>query len=416
MSISWDVPAEWGIKKLGDIAPENSTQINPSEFAGQTFNYWGLDAINKGVFEEPAPNFVRGEKVSSTCIKFDASHVLYAKLRPYLNKVIVPSIEGIGSTEWVPLKPDTTKLDRHYLAYVLRTSRFVHYTELNSTGARMPRVRKSALWEANIPVPFPEELERSLVEQQRIVARIEALLAEVREMRALHEEITADANKLMRAFLTELFPPNPEDSGTEWQWVDLGDLGEVTGGGTPRKSEPAYWDGTIPWVSPKDMKVRVIEDTQDHVTETGIENSSTKLVPAKSILIVFRSGILAHSLPIAIAGQALTINQDMKAIVPHDDFLSDYIAYAIQSREHHFITTCVKKGPTVHSVVGDRFWQEKIPVPNGSDSWIKQQQIVSHLDAVQEEIEEIKKAQVEDEKLLVKMEQAILAQAFRGEL
>jgi type I restriction enzyme, S subunit len=416
MAIAWNFPSTWGTKNLGDIAPESSDQIRPSERSADLFNYWGLDVIEPGSFIEPEPNWVVGSKVSSTCVKFDTSHVLYSKLRPYLNKVIVPSRSGIGSTEWVPLKPNPEFIDRYYLAYVLRTGKFIHYAEVNSTGARMPRVRKSALWDADVPVPFPLDPARSLVEQRRIVARIEALLAEVREMRKLHDEITADANKLMRAAFRDIFPHSHHHDHPGWSWVKLGDLGQVTGGGTPRKAEKSYWKGTIPWVSPKDMKTSVIKNTQDHVTEKGIRNSAAKLLPAKSILIVFRSGILAHSLPVAIAARELTINQDMKAITPRSNFAPEFIAYAIKAREQHFVTTCVKKGPTVHSIVGDRFWQEKIPVPDSAHSLNSQRQIVAYLDAIQEEISEISTLNNLDVGLLEALEQAILAQAFRGEL
>lgn len=235
-------------------------------------------------------------------------------------------------------------------------------------------------------------------------------------MRKLHGEITADVDQLMRSTLTQLFPRTPNKLDKHWKWVRLEELGEVNGGGTPRKSETTYWNGTIPWVSPKDMKTKVIDDTQDHVTEIGIENSSTKLIPAKSILLVFRSGILAHSLPIAIASRDLTMNQDMKAITPSPEYLSEYIAYALEAREPHLVSTCVKKGPTVHSIVGDKFWQEQIPVPNGSDSLIKQQKIINYLDKIRSEIEEMTKLHSTDSKLISEMEQAILAQAFRGDL
>ena len=101
----WELPKGWGWKRLEDIAPEESRQILPTDYPEQLFNYWGLDAIEKGQIDEPVPNIVSGSSIQSTCVKFTSEHILYCKLRPYLNKVIVPSVEGIGSTEWVPLKP-----------------------------------------------------------------------------------------------------------------------------------------------------------------------------------------------------------------------------------------------------------------------------------------------------------------------
>src|SRR5690554_1939351 len=79
----------------------------------------------------------------------------------------------------------------------------------------------------------------------------------------------------------------PED----WDAVKLENLGVWKGGGTPSKSNLIFWkNGTIPWVSPKDMKSLIIESTQDYITEDAVRNSSTNLIPEESILIVNRSG------------------------------------------------------------------------------------------------------------------------------
>ena len=90
------------------------------------------------------------------------------------------------------------------------------------------------------------------------------------------------------------------------------------GGGTPLKSHPEYFTGSIPWVSPKDMKSLVINDSIDHITEEAIAHSTTNLVPTNSVLMVIRSGILKHTLPVAVNSLPVTINQDMKAFVPNE--------------------------------------------------------------------------------------------------
>src|SRR5690606_35006790 len=179
---------------------------------------------------------------------------------------------------------------------------------------------------------------------------------------------------------------------------------------------PEYWGGTVPWVSPKDMKTYFIEDAQDHVTDLGIENSTLKRIPSGSILIVFRSGILAHSLPIAITKQEVTVNQDLKAIYPKPKYVPEYIGYALRSREQYFVRTCVKKGPTVHSIVSDKFWNEQVPVPRGSDPLAAQKRIVAYLDRIQQEIQEMQILQQNDVDFISNLEQSILYQAFRGEL
>ena len=78
------------------------------------------------------------------------------------------------------------------------------------------------------------------------------------------------------------------------------------GGGTPSKGNSAYWSGNIPWVTPKDMKRPLIEDAIDHVSQEGIDNSSAKLIPTESLLMVVRGMILIHSFPIAISKRELS--------------------------------------------------------------------------------------------------------------
>ena len=103
---AWELPEGWECRSLGEIAPTNAQQIKPCDFPDQAFHYLGLDALPSGRWIEPSPQLVKGAEVRSTCIQFDDRHVLYAKLRPYLNKVIIPTREGVGSTEFVPLMPD----------------------------------------------------------------------------------------------------------------------------------------------------------------------------------------------------------------------------------------------------------------------------------------------------------------------
>jgi type I restriction enzyme S subunit len=111
-----------------------------------------------------------------------------------------------------------------------------------------------------------------------------------------------------------------------WAWSSFNLIGEVLGGGTPSKADPAFWSGPIPWVSPKDMKVDVITDAQDHISASAVEHSATRLIPRGSLLMVVRGMILAHSFPTSITAVPVTINQDMKAIVP---FRHDWIHFLL---------------------------------------------------------------------------------------
>lgn len=123
----------------------------------------------------------------------------------------------------------------------------------------------------------------------------------------------------------------PYDVPLGWRWVRLRDLGGFAGGGTPSKSKTSFWNGPIPWVSPKDMKRLYIDDAEDHISIAAIEESAVKLIPPRSILYVVRGMILAHSFPVAVTMRKVTINQDMKALVLAIPEQADFVLRSLQA-------------------------------------------------------------------------------------
>ena len=87
----------------------------------------------------------------------------------------------------------------------------------------------------------------------------------------------------------------------EWPKKTISEICQIRGGGTPSKAVKRYWEGRIPWVSPKDMKSEIVADSIDHISMEAIENSAASMIPKGSVLIVVRSGILARIVPISIA-------------------------------------------------------------------------------------------------------------------
>jgi type I restriction enzyme S subunit len=143
-------------------------------------------------------------------------------------------------------------------------------------------------------------------------------------------------------------PPYPKykASGVEWlgdipeHWKTkpLGRLVRFRGGATPNKGKPEYWDGEIPWVSPKDMKVQRISDVPDHVSNEAFDNSPLTLIPVQSVLIVVRGMILAHSFPVAIADSQLTINQDMKALIAGREIDPEFLSWLLNGAKSAIVS------------------------------------------------------------------------------
>jgi len=147
-----------------------------------------------------------------------------------------------------------------------------------------------------------------------------------------------------------------------WEQTTLGEVASFKGGGTPSTEKPSYWNGNIPWVSPKDVKSSEVGDSIDKITPEAIENSAASLIPRDAVLIVVRSGILARTIPIAITTRSLTVNQDIKALCPNKDIAPRYLYYFMQASETN-ILNLVTRGATVHRLSTDSLRALKFPKP-----------------------------------------------------
>ena len=144
----------------------------------------------------------------------------------------------------------------------------------------------------------------------------------------------------------------------------LRSLGVWSGGGTPSKAVAAFWtDGTIPWVSPKDMKVARIRDAEDRITPAAVASSATSIVKAGAVLLVVRSGILKHSLPVAVTDVDVALNQDIKALQPAVGVEASYVAWALRANAQRILRGCAKAGTTVQSIEMPALLDYEIPLP-----------------------------------------------------
>lgn len=150
-----------------------------------------------------------------------------------------------------------------------------------------------------------------------------------------------------------------------WQRVPLKDVGEWYGGGTPSKSNLAYWtDGIVPWLSPKDMGREVLTGTRDLITGAAVDGSAARLVPGPSVAVVTRSGILERTIPVALVPFDTTLNQDMKAVVPREGIDPRWIAWGLRAFERDLLRGTRKAGTTVASIDMQRFLEFTLPVPS----------------------------------------------------
>lgn len=157
----------------------------------------------------------------------------------------------------------------------------------------------------------------------------------------------------------------------------LRDLGRWSGGNTPSKANIEYWtNGTVPWVSPKDMKFDEITRSEDLISQSALAEGRVSLLPTGSVLIVTRSGILSHTLPVAVTKLPVTINQDIKALTLNSGVSAKYVAHALRGSSQRILRQCSKHGTTVASVDTNALLDFEIPMV-GSD---EQEAVVAELE------------------------------------
>lgn len=169
-------------QKMSEVAPEIPSS---KEQSGQVWQL-NLDMIESKSGKIISKVYIDKDDVSSSTTAFDATNVLYSKLRPNLNKVVVPDESGYCTTELLPLKPNAKLLDRVFLATLLRNEEFVQWAINHSAGTKMPRVSLSAFREFRIIVPpmekqlefvrIAEQAERTKASLNKGIEAIEAVI------------------------------------------------------------------------------------------------------------------------------------------------------------------------------------------------------------------------------------------------
>lgn len=280
-------------------------------------------------------------------------------------------------------------------------------------GGAQPNISSQKMSVMTFPLP-------PLSEQQRIIERIEVLFAKLDEAKERLQEVADSfavrkAAILHKAFTGELTKQWRRKNGVSdesWEEKKLGEVGSWLGGGTPSTSREEYWEnGNILWITSKDMKSAVIEDTLMKVNEVGVKNSSANYIEKPALLVVMRSGILRRTFPVAMVKKPFTVNQDLKAIIPDKDDL-EFLYWMLLSNEQHILNTCMKNGTTVESINSNALKDLTFKCP----SLPEQHEIVRLIDEL---LARERAAQQAAEQALASidlMKKSILARAFRGEL
>ena len=184
-------------------------------------------------------------------------------------------------------------------------------------------------------IPLPP-----LPEQRRIAAILGALDDKIELNRKMNQTLEEMAQAIFKSWFID-FDGHDDLVESElgmvprgWEVGPLDEIIEVIGGGTPKRSEPRYWGGAVPWFSVQDapsLSDVFVLDTKEHITDAGLAGSSARLVPAGTTIISARGTVGK----LAVTGQPMAFNQSCYGIAPSGGYTSEFVYFLLRSVVSH---------------------------------------------------------------------------------
>lgn len=315
------LPSGWRAQRADAVMDYRKTPARTEEFASAEVFHYSIPAI-----QETGDGIVQnGAEIESDKIRLDGGELIVSKLNPRKGCILLTRPQRLPivcSTEFVPLVAKLGFSTRFaFYVYSSTPVREMISSVVQSVTRSHQRANLEDIFKIWLPVP-PQLTQRAIAGYlDRETARLDGLVAAKERVLGLLAE--KRRSLITRAVTRGLDPHGPlRDSGIPWlgqipaNWslIPLRFLVNVVSGATPDTGKRDFWNGDIPWVSPKDMKRDEIEDAEDHVNALALSSTPLHMIDPPAVLIVVRGMILAHSFPTAITMRPLTINQDMKAL------------------------------------------------------------------------------------------------------
>jgi len=304
---------DWKTYKLGDLIEINTNTIKK----GQTkwIHYIDIKSVGSGTYVDPkriqfddAPSRARrllleGDTVISSVRPNLKSYFYSQNLKNFT----------IASTGFAVLSP--RKIDSRFLYYLTTNDRYIDFLVKSCTGSAYPAFGPNVIVESEVTIP------RSLPEQHAIASILSALDDKIELNLQMNKTLEEMAMILYKHWFVDFGPfRDGEFVSSElgeipkgWEVKTIGELYKTTSGGTPsRKKLEFYQSGNIPWVKSKELYENYVIDTEEKITQAGLDSSSAKLIPSKSILLAMYGATVGESSILAIEA---TCNQAICAII-----------------------------------------------------------------------------------------------------
>lgn len=389
----------WSTKRLGDVC-----EFDKAQGVHSCLPYVGLEHIESYTARFIGSN--EPQSVKSSTFRFSKEHVLYGRLRPYLNKVLAPNFEGHCSTEIFPIKPGS-QLSREYLLYWFLSDETVERINATCTGARMPRADMKDVLEFDFPLP-------PLPEQQRIVGILDEAFTAIATAKANAEKNLQNARALFESHLHEVF----SQRGEGWVEDRLQSLTTKIGSGaTPRGGEESYKPEGVSLIrslNVHDMgfryeKLAFLDDAQ-------ADGLSNVVVQKQDVLLNITGASVARCCLAPEDVLPARVNQHVSIIRPIAEKLSpEFLHYLLISRPYKtlLLQTGEKGGSTRQAITKAQIQEFKVAHPKTLD---EQQKVVANLDVLSAETRRLESIYRQKLAALEELKKSLLNQAFTGEL
>ena len=382
---------EWQTARLGDVCSFEKDQAIHGGLP-----YVGLEHIESGTGRFlGAANAVT---VKSATFRFSPSHVLYGRLRAYLNKVLLPDFEGHCSTEIFPIKPGPA-ISRAYLFHWLSADATVKAIDGTSTGARMPRANMSAVLDFKLPIP-------PLNEQRRIVAILDEAFEGIATAKANAEKNLKNARSLFDDYLREVFTRRGEG------WVDrtLDEVCKVERGSSPRPIKNFFTtkpDG-VNWIKIGDTEEggKYVYSTAQRITPDGAKQSR---YVREGDLILTNSMSFGRPYIMKTTGY---IHDGWFVLRLRDQVDTDYFYYLLSSQFVQAQFAILAAGAVVKNISGDLVKKAVLAIP----PFTEQKAIVERFMVLAEETDSLATLYRQKLAALDELKKSLLHQAVTGAL
>lgn len=388
----------WPIVKLGEVVRLRKEFLTIDDL--KTYRRPRVQLHAQGiVLRDEVPGALIKTKKQQAC---RAGELLVAEIDAKVGGFgIVPDhLDGaIVSSHYFLFSVEEEMLNESFLGYFIRTRRFCDQVEAQGS-TNYAAIRPADVLGYQIPLP-------PLPEQRRLVAWIEEMAATVAEARTNRQEARDHARLLWANGAGSLIDPLAGGHPV----APLHELVRVRGGGTPSKTDPVYWDGSIPWITPKDMKVRELHGSRDHISLRATRETAAKLIDPGAVLVVVRGMILAHTFPSAVLRTRAAINQDMKALIPNESLVPEFLCALLWAWNDRILAKVERSTHDTRRLDLAKLLETLVPVPPVSE----QRLLLQHLDALNDEVELVRRLQASTAMELDGLLPAVLDRAFRGE-